>query len=141
MAPRIMPARGTCETNRRERVGHDLNVARFEFASGATPESTSANDTTLMGASLAALHSNLARLTSFDLPPVAALRTVPSAVVDELGTPQLLHGDFRADNLFFDADGTVVVIDWQAISQGGGAADVGYFVSQNMSTEDRRAHE
>jgi hypothetical protein len=53
----------------------------------------------------------------------------------------LVHFDFRADNLFFEADGTVVVIDWQAISQGGGAADVGYFVSQNMSTEDRREHE
>jgi hypothetical protein len=53
----------------------------------------------------------------------------------------LVHFDFRADNLFFEDDGTVVVIDWQAISQGGGAADVGYFISQNMSTEDRRAHE
>ena len=53
----------------------------------------------------------------------------------------LVHFDFRADNLFFEADGTVVVIDWQAISQGGGAADVAYFVSQNMSTADRRAHE
>ena len=53
----------------------------------------------------------------------------------------LVHFDFRADNLFFDADGTVVVIDWQAISQGGGVADVGYFISQNMSTDDRRAHE
>lgn len=53
----------------------------------------------------------------------------------------LMHFDFRADNLFFDEDGSVVVIDWQAISQGGGAADVGYFLSQNLSTEDRRASE
>jgi hypothetical protein len=53
----------------------------------------------------------------------------------------LVHFDFRADNLFFEDDGTVVVIDWQAISQGGGVADVGYFLSQNLSTEDRRAHE
>ena len=53
----------------------------------------------------------------------------------------LVHFDFRADNLFFDKDGAVVVIDWQSISQGGGAADVGYFVSQNLSTEDRRANE
>ena len=37
----------------------------------------------------------------------------------------LVHFDFRADNLFFDTDGSVVVIDWQAISRGGGAADVG----------------
>jgi hypothetical protein len=53
----------------------------------------------------------------------------------------LVHFDFRADNLFFDTDGAVVVIDWQAISRGGGAADVGYFLSQNLSTDDRRAHE
>ena len=53
----------------------------------------------------------------------------------------LVHFDFRADNLFFDDDGSVVVIDWQSISQGGGAADVGYFLSQNLSTEDRRANE
>lgn len=53
----------------------------------------------------------------------------------------LVHFDFRADNLFFDSDGSIVVIDWQAISQGGGVADVGYFLSQNLSTDDRRAHE
>jgi len=53
----------------------------------------------------------------------------------------LVHFDFRADNLFFDDDGSVIVIDWQSISQGGGAADVGYFLSQNLSVEDRRAHE
>jgi hypothetical protein len=53
----------------------------------------------------------------------------------------LVHFDYRADNLFFDADGSVVVIDWQSISIGGGAADVGYFVGQNLSTQDRRAHE
>ncbi len=53
----------------------------------------------------------------------------------------LVHFDYRADNLFFEPDGTVVVIDWQSISQGGGAADVAYFLSQNLSVEDRRASE
>ncbi len=53
----------------------------------------------------------------------------------------LVHFDFRADNLFFEHGGAVVVIDWQAISQGGGAADVGYFLSQNLSTADRREYE
>lgn len=53
----------------------------------------------------------------------------------------LVHFDYRADNLFFEDSGAVVVIDWQSISQGGGAADVGYFLSQNLSTEDRRANE
>lgn len=53
----------------------------------------------------------------------------------------LMHFDYRADNLFFDTDGSVVAIDWQAISQGGGAADVGYFMGQNLTVDDRRAHE
>jgi hypothetical protein len=53
----------------------------------------------------------------------------------------LVHFDFRADNLFFDADGSVCTIDWQAISQGGGVADVGYFLSQNLTVADRREHE
>ena len=54
----------------------------------------------------------------------------------------LVHFDFRADNLFFDdADGSIAVVDWQTISQGGSVADIGYFLSQNLSTDDRREHE
>jgi len=57
----------------------------------------------------------------------------------------LVHGDFRADNLFFGTDSAgrpeITVIDFQAISRGGAANDVGYFVSQNLSVADRRAHE
>jgi hypothetical protein len=54
----------------------------------------------------------------------------------------LVHFDYRVDNMFFDpADGSVVVIDWQAISRGGGAADVGYFLAQNVATDVRREHE
>ncbi len=57
----------------------------------------------------------------------------------------LAHSDWRADNLFFgtDANGerVVSVIDFQAISRGGGAADVGYFLSQNLSVADRRSSE
>jgi hypothetical protein len=53
----------------------------------------------------------------------------------------LVHFDYRADNLFFDTDGSVVVIDWQSISVGGGASDVGYFLGQNLSIADRREHE
>ena len=53
----------------------------------------------------------------------------------------LVHFDYRADNLFFDTDGSVVVIDWQSISIGGGSADVGYFLGQNLAIADLRAHE
>ncbi len=66
----------------------------------------------------------------------------PQILADLAAMPHtLVHFDFRADNLFFDDAGEVVVIDWQAISQGGGAADVGYFLSQNLTTIDRRTHE
>lgn len=57
----------------------------------------------------------------------------------------LVHFDWRADNLFFgpsqDGSPEVTAIDFQAISKGGGAADVGYFLSQNLSVADRRTHE
>ena len=64
-------------------------------------------------------------------------------IIDDLAAMPhtLVHFDFRADNLLFDADGSVAVVDWQTISQGGGAADVGYLLSQNLTTEDRRANE
>jgi hypothetical protein len=74
---------------------------------------------------------------------VATYSAARPKILDDLAAMPhtLVHFDFRADNLFFDADGSVVVIDWQAISKGGGAADVGYFITQNMSVEDRRANE
>lgn len=73
---------------------------------------------------------------------VAGYAAQRGRIIDELAAMPhtLVHFDFRADNLFFDGD-EVAVIDWQAISKGGGAADVGYFLSQNLSVEDRRTHE
>lgn len=62
----------------------------------------------------------------------------------------LVHFDYRADNLFFDdaaagvpagSVGEVAAIDFQAISAGGGAADVGYLLGQNLSPSVRRSHE
>jgi aminoglycoside/choline kinase family phosphotransferase len=55
----------------------------------------------------------------------------------------IVHFDYRLDNLFFDRDGDggVTMIDFQASCKGGGAYDVGYFLSQNLRTEVRRAHE
>ena len=64
-------------------------------------------------------------------------------IIDDLADmPRtLVHFDYRADNIFFDDEGGIAVIDWQAISQGGGAADVGYFLSQNLGIDVRRAYE
>ncbi len=70
----------------------------------------------------------------------ASMRT---QIIDDLAAMPhtLVHFDFRADNLLFDDDGSMAVIDWQTISQGGAVADLGYFLSQNLGTEDRRACE
>lgn len=68
--------------------------------------------------------------------------TRPQILDDLAAMPHtLVHFDFRADNLLFDTDGSVAAVDWQTISKGGGAADLGYFLSQNLSVEDRREHE
>lgn len=78
-------------------------------------------------------------LTSY----VANYASTRGQIIDDLeAMPHtLVHFDFRADNILFDVDDSVAVVDWQTISQGGGAADVGYFLSQNLSTDDRRANE
>lgn len=56
----------------------------------------------------------------------------------------LTHGDFRLDNMLFDANGgadPLAVLDWQSPAIGIGAVDVGYFLGLALSIEDRRRHE
>jgi aminoglycoside/choline kinase family phosphotransferase len=48
----------------------------------------------------------------------------------------LLHGDIRADNLFFDGE-RMKVVDFQFASRGSGAADIAYLVTQGMPAEVR----
>ena len=52
----------------------------------------------------------------------------------------LLHGDIRADNMFFDGD-QLKVVDFQFAARGAGAADIAYLVSQGLPTEVRRGHD
>ena len=55
-----------------------------------------------------------------------------------------LHGDFRADNLFFDVasrERPVAVIDWQLCCRGRAAFDVAYLICQSVRVEERRRHE
>jgi hypothetical protein len=52
----------------------------------------------------------------------------------------LLHGDIRADNLFFDGD-RMKVVDFQFASVGAGAADIAYLVSQGLPSDARRGHD
>ncbi|MHB8438356.1 MAG: phosphotransferase, partial [Acidimicrobiales bacterium] len=52
------------------------------------------------------------------------------------------HADFRVDNLLFGgADGRVVVVDWQTVTLGPGAADLAYFLGGSLPVEIRRTHE
>jgi len=82
--------------------------------------------------------------------PGPALRAVAEGWVDALPSfldalaqpATLCHGDYRADNLFLDADGSLVVIDFQLVHQGCGISDIAYLVSQSVegaSLEDHRA--
>lgn len=48
----------------------------------------------------------------------------------------LIHGDIRADNLFFDGD-AVKVVDFQFASRGSGVADLAYLVTQGLPIETR----
>jgi hypothetical protein len=51
----------------------------------------------------------------------------------------IVHGDVRLDNLMFD-ESNVVLLDW-ALSVSTGLQDIAYLLSQNVTTESRRAHE
>lgn len=52
----------------------------------------------------------------------------------------LLHGDIRADNMFFAGD-RMKVVDYQFACVGAGAADIAYLVSQGLPTEIRRGQD
>jgi hypothetical protein len=64
----------------------------------------------------------------------------PSALEALSERSMLLHGDIRADNMFFDGE-RLKVVDFQFAARGPGAADIGYLVSQGLPTEVRRGHD
>ena len=54
----------------------------------------------------------------------------------------LMHGDFRADNMMFDAGAAgdpFALVDWQIVMKGPGAFDLAYMLSGSVTVEDRRA--
>ena len=53
----------------------------------------------------------------------------------------IVHFDYRLDNLFFGSGDEVWMIDFQACSKGGGAYDLGYFISQSVPGDVRKAEE
>jgi Ecdysteroid kinase-like family len=64
----------------------------------------------------------------------------PTALTALTERSMLLHGDIRADNMFFDGD-RLKLVDFQLTSRGAGAADIGYMVSQGLPGAVRRGHD
>jgi hypothetical protein len=62
--------------------------------------------------------------------------------IDKLAAPAtIVHGELRSDNLFFDADGRLILIDFQSVVQAAGVYDVSYLLSQSMTIAARRGHD
>jgi len=65
---------------------------------------------------------------------------VPWMLENLSGPVTMCHGDYRADNLMFDGD-KPVAIDFQIVGTGSGIYDVGYFISQSITTDVRRGRD
>ena len=79
---------------------------------------------------------------------VGAVQQLSGSVTAWLSTlaqhRSLWHGDFRLDNLLFDARAGAIpigVVDWQSTAVGPGVIDVSYFLGNSLSETDRAAHE
>ncbi|MGI9598092.1 MAG: phosphotransferase [Acidimicrobiales bacterium] len=55
-------------------------------------------------------------------------------------SPTLVHGDWRADNMFIDG-GDVVIVDFQIVGVANGAYDLAYFICQSVEREVRAGRE
>ena len=79
-------------------------------------------------------------------PVMEKLATNVCYLLDRASEPPctIVHGDFRYDNLFFAEEPgkrMLAVIDWQIMSRARGPYDLGYFLSQSVQTDARRARE
>ncbi|MGH1488132.1 MAG: phosphotransferase [Acidimicrobiales bacterium] len=76
-----------------------------------------------------------------DLPAevVALLDRLPDVFVqimnDMMGDDTLIHGDCRADNMLFNADGSVLMLDFQLMAVCNGMVDASYLISQSLHAE------
>jgi Phosphotransferase enzyme family len=62
------------------------------------------------------------------------LDAVPAALT-------VVHGDFRLDNLLFETDGGVTVVDWQTVGIGSPMADLAYLIGTSIADPAVRAAE
>ena len=60
------------------------------------------------------------------------------------GPKCLMHGDYRLDNMLFNAPGAakrLAVVDWQTVGLGCGAQDVSYFIGAGFKRDERAQYE
>ncbi len=84
-----------------------------------------------------------ARLSEHGMAHVKAIRKSGLARITRLHAEAprtILHGDFRLDNLFFAADGSLAaIIDWQTVNRGPGVLDVVYFIAGSLPPDTPEA--
>ena len=51
------------------------------------------------------------------------------------GDTTVLHGDYRGDNIMFDADDSLVLLDFQITGHGSGIYDLAYFITQSLDSD------
>lgn len=84
--------------------------------------------------------------TAMTVPPAVARFAehfgdhAPTALAGLTERSMLLHGDIRADNMFFRGD-ELKVVDFQFACVGAGASDIAYLVSQGLPAEVRRGRD
>jgi hypothetical protein len=57
------------------------------------------------------------------------------------GPNTMIHGDYRGDNILFNDDDSVVLLDFQLIGTGVGAYDLAYMVTQSLEADVAAAAE
>lgn len=57
------------------------------------------------------------------------------------GVNTMAHGDYRADNILFDAHHDVALLDFQLTGAASGAYDLAYFVTQSLDVDIARSNE
>lgn len=64
-------------------------------------------------------------------------------MLQELGSAPttLSHGDYRADNMLFHEDGSLLLLDFQLIGSGTAAFDLAYFVTGSLTASHASAQE
>ena len=67
---------------------------------------------------------------------------MPGALAGLADAPNtVIHGDYRADNILFDDDDNVVLLDFQLTGRGSGSYDLAYFITQSLAPELAATHE